>query len=101
MNQYKDLLVDALNELRGNALEVFKDRVSELKKDDTLDGHDVLTGAAASALDHVIVGQLNMVYDRPEFFVDSIGLGKEGEQITVECQFSKGLSEYYLNQVSS
>lgn len=101
MNEHKDQLVEKLNELRSDAIEVFSGQVRELSKDKTLDGHDVLTGAVAKALDHAIVGQLNMVYERPEFFVDRIGLGKENEEITVECQFTEGLGEYYLKQVSN
>ncbi len=96
-------MLTVMKDIRTESIERFKDAVRELQKDDTNDGHDVLTGSAARAVDHAIGSVLNTVFDHPEFYVDSLTL--ERRQVTndieIAATFKQGLGQLYWDEVSS
>lgn len=96
-------LLTVMKDIRTESIEKFKDTVRELQKDDANDGHDVLVGSAARAVDHAIGSVLNTVFDHPEFFVDQLTLERREEQRDLEmvAHFRPGLGQLYWDEVSS
>jgi len=96
-------LLTVMKDIRTESIEKFKDTVRELQKDETNDGHDVLVGSAAKAVDHAIGTVLNTVFDHPSFFVDQLTLERRDAEndFEVVAHFRPGLGELYWNEVSN
>lgn len=98
-----DLLLGFLKDIRDTAVDVFHDKVHEFNKVKTMDAHDVLTSAAAAAVDHAIASTVDTVFNHPSLYVEEqtvqVTLGSDTCKITT--QFRPGLAEMYLNEVST
>lgn len=96
-------LLTVLKDIRVDSIEKFKDTIRILEKDDTLDGHDVLTGAAAKAIDHAIGSVVGTVFDHPGMYVEDLTMKVRPEHNDVEAvaSFKPGLAQLYWDEVSS
>lgn len=98
-----NLLMGFLRDIRDTAIDVFHDKVREFNKDKTMDAHDVLTSAAAAAVDHAIAGTVDTVYNHPSLYVEeqTVQVTPGSDTCKVTTQFHPGLAEMYLNEVST
>ncbi|BEG72555.1 hypothetical protein [Pseudomonas phage PA1C] len=92
-------LIGAAVEVRTEAIELFKNKVRELSKDDTNDGNDVLCGAAAAAIDYAVGGVLDAVENHYEDIITGSTDHDEDPGVNLTCV--SGLSETYFESVNT
>lgn len=93
--------IDHFKELRTTSIEIFKDRIRELSKDDTNDGHDVLVGACASAVDYALSGALKEVSDNYLGFTRKAELTEGDGNVYVDLTVRGDLVDCYFAAVNS
>jgi hypothetical protein len=93
--------IETFVKIRTDSIEVFKDTLRDLAKDKCLDGHDLLVGSAAKAIDHALSSALTEVQDNFLGFVASVEKTEVPGEVHVDIRLKANLAQSYFDQVSS
>jgi hypothetical protein len=93
--------IEQFKNLRETALEVFKDSIRAMSKDEVNDGHDVLVGSCAKALDYALTGALTEVAENYLGFTRKAELTEDTDNTYVDLTVRGDLVDCYFAAVNS